>query len=314
MRFSIVIAVAPERGAEIIESIKKLDYPKNQFHVVVVEGKNPSENRNKGFDRAKGEYIIFLDDDAKINADYLKNVERFFEKHPYVDIVGGPQLTPEDDRGFAKISGYGLSSYFGAWKISQRYSCNEEDCDVDETFLTSANLISRGKVMDKVKFEPKLFPGEDPKFISDARKLGFKAAYSPEIIIYHRRRASVKGLAKQIFNYGKVRPLKESFFETLKMPFFLVPSLFLIYLVLLIGSVLINPQITGNVIGIKINEISFWWFAPLIFYLVLVLLFTIYDSAKNKNFRAIFLLPFIYPLIHLSYGAGMIYGYLKKYI
>ena len=55
MRFSIVIAVAPERGAEIIESIKKLDYPKNQFHVVVVEGKNPSENRNKGFEREKGE-------------------------------------------------------------------------------------------------------------------------------------------------------------------------------------------------------------------------------------------------------------------
>jgi len=312
MRFTIVIAVAPERDAEIIDSIKKLDYPKNRFHVVIVEGRNPSENRNKGALRALGDYIIFLDDDAKIKEDYLKNVDRFFSRHSDIDIVGGPQLTPEDDKGFAKVSGYALSSYFGAWKISQRYSCNEENCDVDETVLTSANLICHRDVMKKVKFDHKLFPGEDPKFISDAKKLGFKVAYNPEIIIYHRRRASVKALAKQVFNYGKVRPQKESFTETLKMPFFLVPSAFLIYLVLLIGSILINPSLTGNIVGVSVNKLGFWWFVPLIFYIILVLLFSIYDSFKNNDLKSfLFLIP-IYPMIHLSYGYGMIYGYWKK--
>ncbi|MFH1359028.1 MAG: glycosyltransferase family 2 protein [archaeon] len=311
MKFTLVIPVAPERGAEIIESIKKLDYPKSEFHVVVVRGLNPSENRNKGSDRGLGKYIVFLDDDAKIESDYLLRIEDFFNRHPEIEIVGGPQLTPDDDKGFAKISGYALSSLFGAYKLASRYSCSEEDCDVDETSLTSANLICRKDVMDKVRFDPSLFPGEDPKFISDAKKQGYKVAYDPKIRIFHRRRADSRGMLKQFFNYGKVRPAKESFFETLKMPFFFVPSLFTIYLVLLIISILIRPTITGNVVG-NVSSIWFWWFVPIVIYILLMMVFSIHDSIKNKDFKAFPLLLPIYPMIHLSYGIGMIWGYFKK--
>ena len=313
MKFSLIIPVAPERNAEIIESIKKLNYPKNEFHVIVIRGKNPSINRNKGAEKAIGEFIVFLDDDAVLDEDYLINVEEFFKRHPEIDIVGGPQLTPEDDRGFAKISGYALSSKFGAWKLASRYSSHKEEYDADETSITSANLVCKRKVIEKIKFDSDLFPGEDPKFISDAKKLGFKIGYSPYFILYHRRRANIKGLIKQIFNYGKVRPVKEKFFETLKNPFFLVPSAFFIYLVLLIISIIINPQITGAIIGTDERfSLNFLWFLPLIAYIVLIILFGIGDSIKNKDYKAIFILPLIYPLIHLSYGYGMIYGYLKK--
>lgn len=309
MKFSLVIPVAPERDAEIIDSIRKLDYPKSEFHVVVVKGRNPSENRNKGASEAKGEIIAFLDDDAVLDKNYLKNAEEFFEKHPEIDIVGGPQLTPLDEKGFAKISGYALSSKFGAWKVSSRYSVTEKNLDVDETALTSANLFCKKEVMEKIGFDPRLFPGEDPKFIEDAKKQGFKVAYSPDIILYHRRRASIGGLVKQIFNYGKVRPAKESFIKTIKMPFFLIPSIFLIYLISLLFAIIINFSKTGSVISL---ENSFLWFVPLILYGILTMLFSLYDSMKNKDYKAILFLPFIYPIIHMSYGAGMIWGYLKK--
>src|SRR3989344_8023460 len=100
MRFSLVIPLAPGRDAPILESIKQLDYQKNEFHVVVVKGKNPSENRNKGAEKSKGEIIAFLDDDANLDKNFLKNVENFFNEYPLVDVVGGPQLTPSDDTGF----------------------------------------------------------------------------------------------------------------------------------------------------------------------------------------------------------------------
>ena len=309
MKFSLVIPVAPERDAEIIDSIKKLDYPKSEFHVVVVKGRNPSENRNKGASNARGEIIAFLDDDAVLDKNYLKNAEEFFEKYPEIDIVGGPQLTPLDEKGFAKISGYALSSKFGAWKVSSRYSVTKINLNVDETALTSANLFCRREVMEKIRFDPKLFPGEDPKFIDDAKKQGFKVAYSPDIILYHRRRSSIKALVKQIFNYGKVRPAKESFIKTIHMGFFLIPSIFLIYLISLLFAIIINLSTTGNFIAV---ENRFLWFAPLILYGMLTLLFSLYDSIKNKNYKAILFLPFIYPIIHMSYGAGMIWGYLKK--
>ncbi|MFA5173804.1 MAG: glycosyltransferase [Candidatus Pacearchaeota archaeon] len=311
-KFSIVIPVAPERGAEILRSIMKLDYPKEELQIIVAKGKNPSENRNKGAERSKGRFIVFLDDDAVLENDYLKKVEEFFDQYKDIDIVGGPQLTPKDDKEFAKISGYALSSKFGAWKTSNRYSSQKIILNADETMLTSANLICKREVLDKVRFDTNLFPGEDPKFISEAKEHKFQVAYSPDIVIYHRRRDSPGKMFKQIFNYGKTRPLKENFTQTIKMPFFFIPSIFCVYLVLLLIGILINPNISGKVIGAGFKHSNLIIFLPLFLYLFAALIFAIYDSIHNKDYKAIFVLPFVYLLIHISYGSGMIYGYIKK--
>ncbi|MDD5193308.1 MAG: glycosyltransferase family 2 protein [Candidatus Nanoarchaeia archaeon] len=304
-KFSLVIPVAPERSAPILQSINELDYPKGNFEVIVIRGRNPSEQRNKAAEQSKFDTIVFLDDDAHIERDYLKKIEEFTKEHPEIDIAGGPQLTPEGEIGFAKISGYALSSLFGAWKVSNRYSGKKPILNADETMLTSANLFCKREVFDKVKFDINLFPGEDPKFISDAKKFGFKVAYSPDIRIYHKRRADANSLMKQIFLYGKTRPLKEKFIETLKMPFFLIPSLFILYLLFLLLFLIYPLQFF---LKYKLLILT-----PLMAYVALIILFSIYESYKNKDYKAVFFLPIIYFIIHLSYGAGMIYGYLKKF-
>src|SRR3989338_6054944 len=48
-----------------------------------------SSARNKGFENAKGEYLIYLDDDCKVPPEYLPNVFKVIIRfHP--DILGGP--------------------------------------------------------------------------------------------------------------------------------------------------------------------------------------------------------------------------------
>jgi GT2 family glycosyltransferase len=294
-KFSVVIAIAPERVPEVLESLKDTNYPKNKYEVIVQGGLNPSENRNRGAGKAKGEIIAFIDDDARVSGDIFKRAEEFFRNNKNIDIVGGPQLTPLDERGIAKISGYALGSQFGAWRMSNRYSGNKAVLDADETMLTSANLFCRREVTRKIKFDRRLFPGEDPKFISDAKRAGFRVAYSPDIKVYHRRRASLGKLAKQIFTYGKTRPRKEKLSETLKMPFFIMPSLFLIYLVAWI------------IFALAYGAVS-WFTIPLIAYIAINLGFSGADAIVNKNLGAFFILPFIYLLIHLSYGWGFLYG------
>ena len=129
---------------------------------------------------------------------------------------------------------------------------------------------------------------------------------------------NLKNIVKQIFNYGKTRPFKEGFLETLKKPYFLVPSLFFIYLVAFFAIIISNLTITGDAVNT-----GYWIFAKIPFfnvlnllpataYTILAFLFSIHDAIKNKNIALIVIMPFIYLLIHVSYGAGMIYGFFKK--
>ncbi len=307
--FSIVIAIAPERNAEVLKSIEKINYPKERFEIITEIGKSPSGNRNKGVKKAKGELIFFVDDDAVVEPEILKRAEEFFSKHKEIDIAGGPQITPKDERGFARISGYALSSVFGAWRMSNRYNGENLVLDADETMLTSANLFCKKGVFKKVQFDTRLFPGEDPDFIKKAKEKRFGIAYSPDLIVYHRRRDSLKKLSKQIYSYGKTRPKKEPLKETLKMPFFLVPSVFVIYLFILMITAILKSIFTWSIIGASgasVNNIYFLIWAPLVLYLILNLGFSLGDAIINRHFAAFFILPFTYLAIHLSYGLGFL--------
>ncbi|MBU3907520.1 MAG: glycosyltransferase [Nanoarchaeota archaeon] len=293
VKFSLVIPIAPSRNAEILESIKKLDYPKSKFEVIVEKGTNPSENRNRGIKKSKGEFIVFLDDDALINQDYLKEVERFFEKYPEADLVGGPQLTPEENNIFAKISDTLLTSNFGAFKVNKRYRKGEIILDADETMITSANLCVKKEIFGKIDgFNSELYPGEDPELISRAKKAKLAVAYSPNMIVYHKRRPNFTGFLSQIFLYGFTRPRKNKIAEETKL-FFLIPMLFTLYFMLMPFLFLLSNL----------------FIIPLVAYILLAIIFAFYDSVRSRSLVNFFVLPLMYLFLHLSYGLGMMAGY-----
>lgn len=296
MKISIIIPASEDCKIEALESLNLQD--KKPFEIIVERGNNTSENRNKGIKKAKGELIAFTNAHSILPKDWTKNIEEFFLKYSKVDIVGGPQLTPKSKSKFAKNSGIALSSIFGAANLYGRYESRKLKFNADEKDLTSANLICKKEVFKKVMFDESIYPGEDPKFISDAKKENKVIAYSPTIINYNKRRENLKGLVKQIFNYGKMRPRKESLYETIKRPIFLVPSIFVVYLIIL----LINSLF-------YFNELIF---LPLIVYLLLDLIFSLKGFIKTKEVSSIAYLMLIYPSIHISYGLGLILGSIKK--
>ena len=137
------------------------------------------------------------------------------------------------------------------------------------------------------------------EFYYRVKKAGFKLAYNPELIIYHRRRADLKGFLKQFFKYGYVRLKKERINKAplLEKPVIFIPSIFLIYLVLL--PILL--QQFGNII-----------LYPLYLYAALVLLFGTWQMIKNLAIIEYPMMLLIYPLVHLSYGLGMIWCFVKE--
>ncbi|MDO8460314.1 MAG: glycosyltransferase [Nanoarchaeota archaeon] len=295
-KFSIVIALAPWRSAEILTHIKNMDYPSGKFEVIVIKGLNVPDNRNQGVKKSKGEIVVFLDDDAVIEKDFLKNLEKFFNSHPQIDIVGGPQLSPDDEPWFARISGYALEDIFGTFDVRKRYSKSVLNLNANSTYITGANFTVRKKVFDVLDFDLSLYPADDVHFINMAKKKGFKIAYNPEMVVYHRRRANLKGLAKQVFDYGKVRPQTDFVGRIIKKPFFLVPSFFLLYLVFLPTLLLISRL----------------FLLPLLAYFALDVVFSAYESFKHKSLLALVLLPFIFFIIHVTYGAGVLIGLVRR--
>ena len=289
-KFSVVIALAPGRNAEVLESLKEINYPKSKYEVIVKKGFNPSENRNNAIKEAKGEIIAILDDDAFLNENIFINAEDFFNKHAEIGLVGGPQLTPETDKFFAKVSGYVLESKFGAYKMSHRYKKGKLNLNADETLLTSANCFVRKEVFKKAgNFNPILYPGEDPEFFSRVKANNIKIAYSPDLIIYHKRRNNLYLFCKQIYKYGKVRLIKEKLNKTLVNPVFIIPLLFFIYILTL-------PFLYS------INSV---FILPLVFYLTLNILFSFKISIEKEPY-AFPLLIILFFAIHLSYGLGML--------
>ncbi len=293
LKLTVIVPIAKNRKVEALPTLKNQD---EKINFIIERGTNPSANRNKGIKKAKTEIVAFINGHTILPKDWSKNILNFFEKYKKIDLIGGPQLTPKNASYFEKISGYALSSKFGSGGVSARYGGKKLIFNADETMLSSANMACRKKVVEKIRFDENLYPGEDPKFISDAKKKGFKVAYSPEIIAFNKRRTNLMDFAIQNFKYGSVRPKKESFLETLKHPFFIIPSLFLIYLILLIPLTIISKL----------------FLIPAIIYISANILFSAYESIKNKNSLAILILPFIFLTIHLSYGIGFLYGILKK--
>jgi GT2 family glycosyltransferase len=293
IKLSVIIPCGFKRKLHIT---KGLESQTEKPEVIIERGQNPSENRNRGITKVKTPLVAFVNAHSLLPSDWTSKVIEFFDKYPEIDVVGGPQLTPPEDSYFGRVSGFALASVFGASGSSTRYKMHKPIFDADETYLTSANLICRKKVVDRVKFDEGLWPGEDPKFISDVKKAGFRIAFYPDIFIHHVRRPTVKDFAEQVFKYGAARPKKESLLETLKKPSFLVPSLFLIYLMFF--SIL--------------SWISFIFLLPAVFYILLSLFFSLYESLKNRDLSAFLILPFIFFTIHISYGAGFIYGVISK--
>lgn len=299
LRFSIVIPLAPWRNAEILSSINKQEFAKSDYEIIIEKGLNVPDNRNRGAKKAKGEYVIFLDDDAVIKPDFLKNVDNFFRKNPEIDVLGGPQLTPNDEKLFARNSGYALSNALsGPGVVNKRYKKAALSLNASSSYITGANMTIRRKLFSKMKFDLSIYPGDDVAFVDKAKEEGYGVAYSPEVVIYHRRRPSVSGLVEQIFDYGRVRPQKNMVKQFFKTPLFFVPPVFMIYLLFLPVLLKVSPL----------------FFIPLLVYLLMILITGFYEAIINLEILAIILVPFSFVVIHLSYGLGVFAGIFDRLI
>ncbi|MDH4330905.1 MAG: glycosyltransferase [Candidatus Moranbacteria bacterium] len=266
---------------------------------IIPSGKvSPAIKRDMAMKYAEGEYLAFTDDDAYPDEKWLDTAEKYLEDEG-VSAVGGPQLTPEDDSFWQKVSGAMFMSILSGGAII-RYWPGKKTQEVDD--WPTVNFIMKKKDFEEIGgFDSAYWPGEDTKLCLDIiKKLQKKILYVPEMVVFHHRRSGFKKHLKQTGNYGLHRGhFARIFPETsLKLAsLYFVPSLFVAFLLLgLIGSFFSMMILKMYLLGLGI-------------YATAILISTILLVPKTKSVMiSIATIPYLISF-HVWYGIRFVKGF-----
>jgi len=299
--FSIIIPVR-QSNPYLEETLSKLKTQTiKNFEILVITDKisgsaNPSEKRNLGVKKSKGDYLVFFDDDSFPKKNYFKNASKLVSKHPNFAAFCGPCLTPQKDNLYQQASGLVWSSYLGSGGAGVYRNSVQSARFVED--YPSVNLIVKKSDFNLAgEFDTSFWPGEDTVLcLNLVKKLNKKIFYHPSIIVYHHRRAVIIPHLQQITRYAIQRGFfAKKFPETSRKIGYFIPSIFTIYIFFII-----------------LFRNSFLFKIPLYLYISILITTFFYFIFQENKFKISFLATITIPLTHLYYGILLIYGLFKK--
>lgn len=163
------------------------DYKPKNYHYVVETQQGLSFARNRGIIEAKGEWLVFLDDDAMIETDYIVNLQKHLSEHSEAGAFGG-QIEPffED----------GEPDWYSKWSMGFVSAIDRGDkVHVFPTnkFPIGANMGIKREVIEKVgmfntelgRTGNNLLAGEEKDLFNRIREVGYEILYFPNIGVKH---------------------------------------------------------------------------------------------------------------------------------
>lgn len=214
-----------------LDSIKNLNYPKDRLEVIVVdngstdgsvqflagsypESKVIKNDFNKGFAvannqgaaAANGEYVAFLNNDTKVDANWLIELAKPVYKDKETVCAGSKVLSMDGKTidfvgGMVNFEGKGFQIDYGLDRQKDIYDENQYLPFVNG----GAMLVNRHVFLDAGGFDEDFFAYyEDVDFGWRLWVLGYRVVFAPKSIVYHVHHGTSK-----IFSEDKLRFLKE---------------------------------------------------------------------------------------------------------
>ena len=158
-----------------------------------------SDARNEAAKVAKGEYLIFLDSDCLIPADYLNAVDTFLESQN-VDLFGGPDAARDDFTNLQKAISFSMTSFLTTGGIRGKKQT------VGTYHPRGFNMGIRKAVFEDVNgYDENFKCGEDIELSMRILEKGYTSAFIPEAHVFHKRRTSLGKFYQQVFRFGAAR-------------------------------------------------------------------------------------------------------------
>jgi len=219
--FSIIVPTfsRSDKLANCLESFTRLDYPKNRFHVVVVDDGSkvtpesvvsrffnhldvtlimqahagPAAARNNGAKKARGKFLAFLDDDCSPAPDWLLRLQERFNQTPDA-AIGGKTL------GRVPMNIFSATSQMIIDAVYDFYNKSAEG----PHFFTANNLaVPVDSFWNIGGFNASFTTSEDREFCHRWKSNRYRLIYAPEIMIYHDDPITFWGFFRRHYRYGQ---------------------------------------------------------------------------------------------------------------
>lgn len=162
--------------------------PPQEFH--------HGRTRNLGVEMARGDYIVFITQDAlPLDEKWLQHLSDSFDS-PTVAMVVGRQIPWEHTRPPEKFFCY---YNFPAFKIVVQSGA---DYYHDNVFISNVNSAFRRETLLKYKFDENIVMAEDKEIAARLLKNGLTINYEPSAAVYHAHDYSLKSLFERSLDYG----------------------------------------------------------------------------------------------------------------
>lgn len=178
---------------------------------ILEEKKGLDRARNKGISEAKNELVAFTDDDVRVDAFWLKNINRNFSNPGVMCVTGcvGPEAIDTWAQEVFELHYGGMGHGFER-KFIRREKMNEERLLWASNFGIGANMSFRKKIFESIGgFDPALDLGTPSNGGGDIEMFhrlvvkGNLLVYDPSVFVWHQHRDNWKDLEKQVYNNGR---------------------------------------------------------------------------------------------------------------
>ncbi|HLI05695.1 MAG TPA: glycosyltransferase [Ktedonobacteraceae bacterium] len=201
-KVSIIIPSWTGAVSRTVNSIEQQTF--HDYELDVVQGVSPAAAaRNLAAQRAKGEILLFVDDDARLGHErVLELMVNLLESDARVAVVGVSQQIPVEATPFQ----YGVARQVPRTTspvVSSDLVSNPPLDSYGFTTITTTCCAVRRTVFEQVGgFDEALPTGEDTDFFYRVRRLGYNLVVTANCYVYHEPAASVKALIRKSFWYG----------------------------------------------------------------------------------------------------------------
>lgn len=238
---------------KLLEDVKKQTF--KDLEVILVKGVRPNGRaRNEGVKKARGDYLVFMDDDTILGHErVIENLIAPLEKERRIGMTGASPMYPKDlpwlPKAFAQIKG-------------REFPVVKEIVDTD--YAQHACCALRTEVYKDVGWESDdLITGTDNDLRQRLHRAGYRVVIVPETWVYRLVEAGFLAIMRKFFKMGlgsayamKVHPeifgypriellnyqlktaLGALLYETVKVPIKILLYLFSLRLLRMMGVIL----------------------------------------------------------------------------